>query len=326
MDRAALVELHLHLDISISFDVATRLEPGLTRTDYELDFRGPARCGDLAEFLQTTSRQVALLQSADALRLHTEDLVRRIAAEGVVYAELRFAPLLHTAAGMAPEAAVETVVETAARASAGAGIDTTLILCSLRHFSEAESLRTADLAVRFADHAVAFDLAGDEGGFSLSDHLPAFRRVIDAGVPYTVHAGEGAGPESVTEVLDLLAPKRLGHGVRAVEDPALVERIIRDQVHLETCPSCNVQLGLYPSMAQHPVDQLYRAGASISVSTDSRTSTVTTMPEEFAALGESFGWTPADRDRVSLMAIDAAFASPEVKQRVRRRITGEITG
>lgn len=112
---------------------------------------------------------------------------------------------------------------------------------------------------------MAFDLGGDEAGFPLTTHLPAFRRVIDAGVPFTVHAGEGAGPESVTEVMDALSPKRVGHGVRAIEDPSVVERLVSERVHLETCPSCNVQLGLYPTLREHPIDRLYRAGASLGI-------------------------------------------------------------
>jgi adenosine deaminase len=322
MSRPALVELHLHLDISMSYGVAAQLVPGLTRDRYRSEFQGPARCADLADFLSTTSTQVSLLQEAAALRLLTEDVVQQVADEGVVYAELRFAPLLHTAAGMAPELAVEAVLESAADASQRAGIDTSVILCSLRHFSESDSLRTADLAVRYAEHGVAFDLAGDEAGYPLTTHLPAFRRVEEAGVPFTVHAGEGAGPESVTEVMDALAPRRLGHGVRAIEDPAVLERVVSEGVHLEVCPSCNVQLGLFSSHRDHPIDRLYRAGASVGVSTDSRTSTVTSLPAEYAKLAETFGWTIEDQQRVNLMALDAAFASTEVKDRVRAKVVG----
>jgi len=310
----------------MSYDVAAQLVPGLTRDRYGSEFQGPARCADLADFLSTTSTQVSLLQDAAALRLLTEDVVQQVVNEGVVYAELRFAPLLHTAAGMAPELAVEAVLESAAEASKRAGIDTSLILCSLRHFSESDSLRTADLAVRYAEHGVAFDLAGDEAGYPLTTHLPAFRRVQDAGVPFTVHAGEGAGPESVTEVLDALAPRRLGHGVRAAEDPAALERVVSERVHLEVCPSCNVQLGLFPTHAAHPIDTLYRAGASVGISTDSRTSTVTSLPAEYAKLTETFGWTIEDQQRVNLMALDAAFASTEVKDRVRAKIVGSQPG
>jgi adenosine deaminase len=255
-----LVELHLHLDISMSFHVASQLVPGLNRADYEAEFQGPHRCPDLADSLSTTGRQVALLQDSSALRLLTDDVVRRAAAEGVIYAELRFAPLLHTGSGMAPETVVETVLEAAADASAQVGIDPTIILCSLRQFSGADSLRTADLAIRYAAHGVAIDLGGDEGGFPLASHLPAFRRVMDAGVPHTVHAGEGAGPESVREVLDLLSPKRLGHGVRAIEDPDLVARIVDQQVHLEICPSCKCSTRVVPDSGPSPNRSAVQSG------------------------------------------------------------------
>jgi adenosine deaminase len=318
---ARFVELHLHLDISMSFTVARRLVPGLPEERYQREFCGPARCASLAEFLATTSTQVALLQKPDALRLLSADVVRRIADEGVVYAELRFAPLLHTHEGMSPEAAVEAVLDASFSAAEEAGINVGVILTSLRHFDASDSLRTADLAVRYRPHGVVgFDLGGDEAGYPLSTHLPGFFRARDAGLPYTVHAGEGSGPESVAEVLASLHPARVGHGVRAVEDPAVVGTLLDQGVHLEVCPTCNVQLGLYPDLRAHPIDQLYRRGVSLSVSTDSRTSTVTTMPGEFAGLRAAFGWTDVDIDTVSRMAIEAAFASKDVKNRIRRRL------
>jgi len=318
----AKVELHLHLDISMSYRVAAQLVPGLTPDDYARRIQGPPRCADLADFLSGTLVQVALLQSRHALDILTRDVVGQLAADGAVYAELRFAPLLHTEQGMAPEDAVEAVVTAAGEAAAAHGIDIGVLLCTLRHFSAEQSVRTAQLAVRYLGQGVVgFDLAGDEAGFPLATHLPAFAVATDAGMPYTVHAGEGRGPESVREVLDALAPRRIGHGVRSAEDPELVERLVAAGTHLEVCPSCNVQLQVFPSLAEHSVDSLYRRGVSLGISTDSRTSTPTTLTDEYAALAATFGWQRDDLVAVNRMAADAIFATGATHDRVRRLVT-----
>jgi adenosine deaminase len=307
------VELHLHLDLSVSYHVASCLVSGLTRQAYERVIRGPARVHDLAAFLATTRAQVDLLQSRDALTLLTRDVIGTLAEERVLYAELRFAPLLHTAAGLTPEEVVETVLEAAASASDETGVGVGVLLTALRHFSRAESLRTATLTTRYhRDGVVGFDLGGDESA-PLSTHLPAFDRVRAAGIPYTVHAGEGRGPDSIREVVDRLAPRRLGHGVRCVEDPDLLDRLIDEGAHFETCPTCNVQLGLYAAVDEHPVATMLARGASVSVSTDSRTSTDTSLNDELERCRNAFGWGVNELVTVSLMAAKAAFLGADAR-------------
>jgi adenosine deaminase len=316
------VELHLHLDISISYRVARRLVPDLSLDRYRRELQGPDRCSDLAAFLSTTSRQVELLQSAEALRWLTTDLLATLAAEGVAHAELRFAPLLHVAGALSPEAAVETVLTAGTDTAAALGMSVSCILASLRHFDAESSLRTARLAARYhGATAVGFDLAGDEAGFPLRTHLPAFAVARDAGVPLTVHAGEGAGPESVREVLREIAPARIGHGVRAAEDRDLVDHLAEAGTHLELCPSCNVQLGVVPDLTSHPIDRLLRRGVSLSVSTDNRTSTVTTLPTEYERLAAAFGWGPEDFRATNAMAARAAFLSDEERSVLVERVS-----
>jgi adenosine deaminase len=325
-DRAVLaalpkVELHLHLDVSISHRVAARLVTGLSPEAYAERLRGPGRYDTLAAFLANTRTQVELLQTPAALELLTEDLISGLAVEGVVHAEIRFAPLLHTEQGMAPEDAVEAVLEAVHAATAGAEIGIGVILCTLRHFTAEESIRTARLAARFhGQGVVGFDLAGDEAGFPLATHLPAFSIADDAGVPFTVHAGEGAGTDSVREVLDTLAPPRIGHGVRSIEDPALVERLAAAGTHLEVCPTCNVQLGVFPSLGAHSIDALYRQGVSLGISTDNRTTTPTTLLDEYTAVATTFGWQPADFTAVNEMAAAVIFAPDDDRKGLVDRI------
>lgn len=313
------VELHLHLDTSVSFAVASHLEAGLTHAQYLEEFQAPARVGSLSEFLRRALRQVGLLQTEEALQLLTADVIGQLAVDGHIYAELRFAPLLHTEGNLTAERVVEIVIEAAAKAGAEQNVDIGLILCTLRHFDAAQSMATVRLVDQFHRRGVniAFDLAGDEIAFPLDAHLPAFTYSREHGLPFTVHAGESGGPENVREVLDLLNPTRIGHGVRSIEEPTLVERLAAASVHLEICPSCNVQTEIVASYAEHPIDELVRRGVRLSISTDQRTVTPITLSGEYAKLHAAFGWSMAEFGQRNLDALEASFAPESSKARLR---------
>jgi adenosine deaminase len=251
------------------------------------------------------------MQTRERLRAATLDVFDQLGRDGVIYAELRFAPLLHTDAGLTPEEATATVDHAVAEGATSTGIEAGLILCTLRHFSGEQSLLTAELAVWHArmpgSRVVGLDLAGDEAGFPLAPHVPAFGFAAERGVACTAHAGEAAGPESVRETLLHLRPSRIGHGVRSSEDPALVRQLASERIHLEVCPSSNVQTNICDTFADHPIDQLARAGVSLGVSTDCRTVTDVTLSGEYRRLAESFEWRQADFLRRNLDALQAAF-------------------
>ncbi|MDN5697961.1 MAG: adenosine deaminase, partial [Rubrobacter sp.] len=240
----------------------------------------------------------------------------QLRADNVIYAETRFAPLLHTAGGLSAEEVVTTVEEALSEVVEATGVESRLILCALRDFTAEDSLETAKLVDHFRDTRVAaLDLAGDEAGFPLDAHLAAFRYAAEQGLPRVAHAGEASGAESVRQTLDLLQPSRISHGVRSVEDPELIERLRRESVHLEVCPTCNVQIDIYPSYADHPVDRLYRAGIPVSVNTDTRTVTNVSLNEEYERLHVTFGWSEPDFLQCNLEALEAAFL-PEQHKRV----------
>jgi len=317
------VELHLHLDCSLSYKAVSRLAPGVTLAEYKRDYVAPARCTNLAEFLSRSHMGFDLMQSEESLRLVTEDVFEQLAADGVVYAEIRFAPLLHTLNGLAPECVVEIVERAIDEQSRATGIEACAILCTLRHFSAGESMATAELVERFRGSRVAaLDLAGDEAGFPLDAHVAAYRYSRDHGLQRTAHAGEACGPESVWETLRLLDPQRIGHGTRSHEDESLVAHLRARGVHLELCPSSNVQIiPSIESWRDHPIDKLYRAGVSLSVSTDSRMLTPATLTGEYEGLQRTFGWSAQDFLNANLMGIDAAFVEAPVKERIRKRLT-----
>jgi adenosine deaminase len=312
------IELHLHLDCSLSFAAVIRLNPGVSRAEYERDYIAPARCPDLATYLKRAPMGFRLMQTGPALAFVVEDLFEQLAADGVIYAELRFAPLQHTEQGLSPEevvAAVDRATETMIQVT---GIEARIILCTLRHFSLAQSMATVELVKRFqGSHVVALDLAGDEGGYPLDAHRPAFQYAIDQGLFRTAHAGEARGPESVWETLRDLYPQRIGHGTRSIEDPKLVDHLWRSRVHLELCPSANVQIiPSIESWAQHPIDRLYRAGVRLNVNTDSRMLTPATLTGEYTGLERTFGWGDDEFLTTNLMAINAAFVESAIKEKL----------
>src|SRR5579863_6140366 len=314
------IELHLHLDCSLSFQAVSALAPSVTREEYQREYIAPARCANLADFLSRAPKGFQLMQTEDSLRLVTEDVFQQLVDDGVIYAEIRFAPLLHTGRGLSPERVVAVVERAVERLIGETGMQAGLILCTLRHFTEKQSMLTARLVEKFrGSRVVALDLAGDEAGFPLDAHVGAYRYAREHGLFRTAHAGEALGPESVWETLRLLDPQRIGHGTRSIEDPKLVEHLHRKRIHLEVCPSANVQIiPSIASMEEHPIDRLYRAGVFLNVNSDSRMLTPTTLTREYECLQRVFIWSEQDLLRANLMGLDAAFVDDGVKQRLKR--------
>lgn len=325
MNLAALpkVELHLHLDCSLSYAAVAQLDPSVTEADYRARFVAPQKCASLADFLTRPPRMVALMQREAALRLAVRDLFAQLARDQVIYAEVRYAPLLHTAGGLTAAAVVDTVETETAACCAATGIMARLLLCTLRHFSAAQSLATAALARQFAGTLVAgLDIAGDET-LPLAPHVAAFADARAHGVACTAHAGEAreaGGPASLRETLALLQPLRIGHGVRSAEDDALVQELASSGVHLEVCPTCNVQIDLFDGYGDHPVDRLYRAGVALNLNTDTRAITDVTLTDEYERMRAHFGWGAPELLATNRMAIRAAFAPPEVRAAIEARL------
>ncbi|HUA01124.1 MAG TPA: adenosine deaminase [Candidatus Aquilonibacter sp.] len=317
------IELHLHLDCSLSYAAVSALVPSVTHEEYKAEYVAPTRCTDLADFLSRAHKGFRLMQSEMSLKLVTEDIFRQLAEDGVIYVELRFAPLLHLEQGLKPERVVSVVERSTEEMVRQTGIEARLILCTLRHFTEEQSMQTVKLVERFrGSHVVALDIAGDEAGFPLDAHVAAYRYAREHGLHRTAHAGEALGAESVWETLRFLEPSRIGHGARSFEDPTLVEHLVRDRIHLEICPSSNVQI--IPSIEaweHHPVDRLYRAGVSLNINTDTRMLTPATLVGEYAGLQQTFGWTAQDLLDANLLGADAAFVERTVKERLQARLT-----
>lgn len=315
------VELHVHIDCSLSYRLVRMLDDTVRLKDWRDRFVGPVQCKDLAEFLDCIEPALALMQTEDAIRLAVEDLIDQLAADNVRYAEIRFAPLLNTRLGLDPARVTEIALEAMKAASAETGVSCRMILCTLRHYTEAASLQTADLVLRFADQGVvALDLAADEAAYPIEPHVKAFAKVQAAGLNTIAHAGEAKGAESVLETLQKLKVSRIGHGVRSIEDTAAIEAVGAGGIHLEVCPSSNIQTNIFKALENHPIQSLAEAGLSVGVNTDGRTVTNVTLASEYHALSETFGWGQAAFKKTNLAALAASFAPEAVKQAVSDEI------
>lgn len=328
MDNSTLpkIELHLHLDCSLSYEVVQQIAPSISYETYRESFIAPPKCTDLADYLTRAVKGTELMQTKAELRLVTLDLCRQLKKDNVIYAEIRFAPLLHLEKGLTPEEVVQTVNDAATEGMAETGITVGLILCTLRHYSEAQSMETVQLVMQFKGSNVAgFDIAADEAGFPIDNHIRAFDFAKKNGLNVTAHAGEAKGADSVWETLENFHPSRIGHGVRSAEDPELLRFLKKEGIHLEVCPTSNVQTNVVPTIKDHPADRIYHSGVSMSVNTDARTISNTTLTREYQVLQKEFDWGKAHFLKCNLEAIEHAFTSDEVKAALRATIIEAYT-
>ena len=319
------VELHLHLDCSLSYEVVQTFWPGISEQSYQENFVGTS-CGDLNAYLEKAARGIELMQTKEQLQLVTLDLFKQLEADRVLYAEIRFAPLEHCRKGLTPEEVVEIVARAMQRGTTQTGVRAGLILCTLRHYSETQSMYTAQLAGRFSKKGVVgFDIAADEAGYPLDAHIRAFKFAHSHGIPCTAHAGEACGASSVEETLEKLRPQRIGHGVRSVEKPDLVDRLIREDIHLEICLSSNLKTQTVATLEEHPADLLYQKGVSLSLNTDGRTISATDLTKEYQLYASVFNWNNKNLLNCNLEAIRQAFTTPSVKAGIRNRLLEEYS-
>ncbi|MFJ5533020.1 adenosine deaminase [Streptomyces sp. NPDC093261] len=276
-----------------------------------------ANSGDLVRYIATFEHTLAVMQSREGLLRVAEEYVLDLAADGVVYAEVRYAPELNTQGGLSMSEVVEAVQEglaagMAKAAAAGTPVRVGTLLCGMRMFDRVRE--AADLAVAYRDAGVVgFDIAGAEDGFPPADHLAAFEYLRGESVPFTIHAGEAHGLPSIHQALQVCGAQRIGHGVRITEDivDGKLGRLaswVRDRrVALEMCPTSNLQTGAATSIAEHPITALKDLGFRVTLNTDNRLVSGTTMTREMSLLVEEAGWSVEDLRTVTVNALKSAF-------------------
>lgn len=315
------VELHLHLDCSLSYEVVQKLSPGVTQEEYLDSFVAPGKCTDLRDYIRRAIKGFELMQTVEQLELVTLDLMEQLKKDGVIYAEIRFAPLLHIAGGLSADQVVEVVDNAVKKGILETGVEARIILCTLRNYSEEQSMETVRLVEKYkGSRVVGFDIAGDEAGFPINAHIPAFQYARAKGIHCTAHAGEALGAASVWETLEHFCPSRIGHGVRSAEDDQLLENLKLKDIHLEVCPTSNVQTNVFDKIQDHSLPKIYEKGVSMSINTDARTISPVTLSSEYQLLEKEFGWSVEQLLQCNLEAIRHSFADDHTKQKIAKRL------
>ncbi|MBP7184226.1 MAG: adenosine deaminase [Saprospiraceae bacterium] len=315
------VELHLHLDCSLSYDVVNKINPEISKAEYLETFTCGGKCSDLPDYLKKALKGFELMQTKEELQWVTEDLFEQLKKDNVIYAEIRFAPLQHLKQGLSASDVVKIVNDTTESCVRKTGIEAGIILCTLRHFSEEESMTTVKLVEEYKNSkVVGFDIAGDEVGFPIDAHKKAFEYAKDHGIHCTAHAGEADGPKSVWESLNQFHPSRIGHGVRSAEDDDLLLFLKKENIHLEVCPTSNIQTHVYPNLESHSLPKIYGHGVSMSLSTDGRTVSDVSLTDEYNNVAKAFNWNLEQFKICNLEAIEHAFTTQEIKDKLRTKI------
>ncbi len=325
IDRAPKALLHDHLDGGLRAETVIELAdqygyaalPSHDPGELKSWFNRGAKRNDLVLYLETFAHTCGVMQHRDAIERVAYECAVDLAADGVVYAEVRFAPELHTEAGLTLDEVVEAVIDGFARGASGTDLTIYAILSAMR--TQARSLAIAELAVRWRDRGVVgFDIAGAEAGYPPTRHLDAFQYVQRENFHATIHAGEAFGLPSIWEAVQWCGGERLGHGVRIIDDITgragdetlgRLAAYVRDRrIPLELCPTSNVGTGVCASIADHPIGMLRRLRFRVTVNTDNRLMSDTSMSKEMIQLNEAFGWGLDDFEWLTINAMKSAFA------------------
>lgn len=312
-----MIDLHLHLDGSLSLNSVRELArlqgESLSGDDREIlrHFQVSGFCSNLGEYLDKFVYPLSFLQTAPQLTAAAYLLKEELRNKGLLYAELRFAPQSHRQKGLTQEEAVQAVLTGCARSS----LPTGLILCCMRGTENEEANReTVRLAKKYMGSGVcAIDLAGAEALFPTKNYRDLFSLATELGVPFTIHAGEADGPESIRNAV-LFGAKRIGHGVRAVEDPSLLRQLAESEVFLELCPSSNLHTGVYSEYSAFPLNALLDAGVRVTINSDNMAVSHTDVFKEYQHLQEVFSLSDKSIRQLLRNAVDASFADKALKQ------------
>ena len=330
--RLPKTDIHCHLDGCLrprtmlelaeaqGVRLPTRRLPELTR-----HLQAGRRTRNLGDYLKIFDLTLSVMQEKDALYRVAFELAEDAAAENVRHLEVRYSPILHRKRRLPYETIVEAVIQGLADAGRERGISTGVIICGIRSMDPRHSLTLAELAVAYKGRGVlAFDLAGQERDYPAKAHRAAFQLILKNNVNSTVHAGEAFGPASIGQALHYCGAHRIGHGTRLRENPDLMRYVNDHRIPLEVCLSSNVQTRTVPSVRAHPFGFYFREGLRVTLNTDSRLISATTVSQEIALAARTFRLGPYEIKRVIINGFKSSFLPYKEKARVLRETNLEI--
>ncbi len=326
------VELHCHLDGSLRIDtildLAQKQKVSLPSTNAD-DLTSMLSIGDkrgtLEEYIARFDITLSVMQTPESLRRISYELIQDVADENVRYIEIRYSPILHTNAGMTLEESVLAVRDGLRKGEKDFGVKSGIIICGIRHISPQASLKLADLCLRFKHKGVVgFDLAGAEENFPAKDHREAFYHILNNNINATIHAGEAFGPASIHQAIHYCGAHRIGHGTRLKEDKDLMQYVNDHRITIESCLISNWHTKSVRSLKYHPFKYYYDKGIRITLNTDNRLISGTTLTKEFALAHSLFGLGLHDFREVTIIAMKSAFLPHDARRLMIKSIATEL--
>lgn len=308
------IELHVHLDGSLNPTEVNKIMNNETR-----DMLIAKKQDSLENYLKTFDLPIKLLQSRENLINFSKTLAKDLYKDEVIYAEVRFCPLFHTSI-LTLEEVIEAVLDGFKMVPE---VKINLILCMMRQYSMDKNLEIVKLAKKYLKNGVVgLDLAGDESRYKTATFRQLFEIIKIDNIPFTIHAGEADGKESVDLAIEFGA-KRIGHGIRSIESEETIKKLKENNITLEICPSSNIDTGIYENMDEYPLKQLMDSGVKITINTDNRTVSNTTLEKEYQMLKENFKLSDKDLLEFNLNAIEASFISESQKAELKFKLQND---
>lgn len=305
INKIPKVDLHLHLDGSLD---VKKIKEKYKMTDEDITdkFIADDKCNNLNDYLKKFDYPLSILQTKEELKNAMIDLLNNLKEENVIYAEIRFAPQLHTRKGLTQEEVVKTIIDTKTEVS----LKTNIILCYMRGKDNMkQNLETLEVAKKYINKGVcAVDLAGAEALYKTELYKDLFEKTKEYKIPFTIHAGEADGPESIKCAISFGA-KRIGHGVRCIEDEETMKMILENDITLEVCPTSNIQTKIYNNYKQHPLENLYKKGIKVTINTDNMTVSNTNLINEYNQIINNTNLNEEDIINMNINSINSAFIS-----------------
>ena len=332
LQKLPKVELHCHLDGSLRIptilDLAKQDKVTLPTSSSDklskLLVIGKTR-GSLEDYIKRFDITLSVMQTPEALRRTAYELIEDVAKENVRYIEIRYSPILHTEKEMTIGESVEAVREGLQRGQKDFGVKSGIIVCGIRNISAAASLKLADLTVRYKNKGVVgFDLAGAEENFPAKDHQEAFYMILNNNINATIHAGEAYGPSSIHQAIHHCGAHRIGHGTRLKENKDLMNYVNDHRITLEVCLTSNWQTRSIRSLKYHPLKYYYDQGIRVTINTDNRLMSGTTLTKEFFLAHKLFGFKLHDFREMIIMAMKSAFIPYAERKQMIRKIADEL--
>ena len=326
------VELHCHLDGCLRINTILELAqqdnislPSSNPTDLKKILSIGRKRGTLEEYISRFDITLSVMQTPESLKRIAYELIEDVASENVRYIEVRYSPILHTSKGMTLEEAVISVRDGLRKGEKDFGVKSGIIVCGIRHISPEASLKLADLCVQFKNKGVVgFDLAGAEENFPAKDHREAFYMILNHNINATIHAGEAFGPSSIHQAVHYCGAHRIGHGTRLKEDKDLMNYVNNHRITMEICLTSNWHTFSVRSLKQHPMRYYYDQGIRVTLNTDNRLMSNTTLTKEFGLARDLFGFTLHDFREVTIVAMKSAFLPHLERKEMIKDIANEL--